>query len=301
VNHLASVTLNDKDLGVVWTAPWRAAVPPGLLKEKGNELVIEVTNVWANRLIGDEQHPDDCEWTPGPRGNGKFLKAFPDWFVKKQDRPSSGRIGFTTWNYFHKDSQPVSSGLLGPVRLLLSGTAAARPAVKAESTVAAGAQDAFEGELPRVQRLVPTAVIESGSFPDHSGPADAAPLFNGTTRNGSGGGETLRDEKTYRPNGFGNTLVMKLPGANGAKLSEIQTFAGHGDARASQAYSVWVAMADAPEVFIKVADARATSSGGSTRLKVPVNLSGVATVCLEFADGPIGVNVYREVVLIGSP
>jgi hypothetical protein len=298
VNHLARVKLNSKDLGVVWTAPWRAALPAGLLKETGNELVIEVTNVWANRLIGDEQHPDDCEWTGGPRGNGKFLKAFPDWFVKKQSRPSSGRIGFTTWNYFNKDSQPVSSGLLGPVRLMLADQANAL-SVKAEATVAAGAQAAFEADLPRGQRIVPTAVIETGSFPDHSGPADAAPLFNGTTRNGSGGGETARDEKTYRPNGFGNTLLMKLPGENGADLAEIQTFAGHGDARASQAYSVWIAKADAPELFVKIADARATSSGGSTLLKVPIKLSGVATVCLEFADGPVGVNVYREVVLVG--
>ena len=92
---------------------------------------------------------------------------------------------------------------------------------------------------------------------------------------------------------------MKLPGKNGADLAEIQTFAGHGDARASQAYSVWIAKADAPELFIKVAEARATSSGGSTRLRVPINASGVATVCLEFADGPIGVNVYREMVLLG--
>jgi hypothetical protein len=172
--------------------------------------------------------------------------------------------------------------------------------VQAEATVAAGAQDAFEADLPRGQRITPTAVIETGSFPDHSGPADAAPLFNGTTRNGSGGGETLRDEKTYRPNGAGNTLLMKLPGKNGADLREIQTFAGHGDARASQAYSVWIAKADTPELFIKVAEARAASSGGSTRMKVPLNASGVTAICLEFNDGPIGVNVYREIVLVGQ-
>ena len=301
VNHLARVNLNGKDLGVVWTAPWRAALPDGLLKEKGNELIIEVTNVWANRLIGDEQHPDDCEWTPGPRGNGKFLKAFPDWFVKKQARPSSGRIGFTTWNYFTKDSQPVSSGLLGPVRLMMSGHNMSHASELAEATVAAGAQDAFESDLPQAHRLVPVAVQETGSFPDHTGPGDAAPLFNGTTRNASGGGETARDEKTYRPNGAGNSLLMKLPGTGGADIREIQTFAGHGDARASQAYSVWIAKADAPDLFLKVADARATSTGGSSRLRVPLNASGVTAVCLEFADGPIGVNVYREVVLVGRP
>ncbi len=299
VHHLARVKLNSKDLGVVWTAPWSAEIPLGLLKEKGNELVIEVTNVWANRLIGDEQLPDDCEWTGGPRGNGKFLKRFPDWFVKKQSR-TSGRIGFTTWNYFTKDAQPISSGLIGPVSLMIADGKRSHPLAQAEASANAGAQDAFEAELPRDQRIIPTAVIETGSFPEHSGPGDAAPLFNGTTRNGSGGGETLRDEKTYRPNGAGNSLLMKLPGKNGSDLREIQTFAGHGDARASQAYRVWIAKADAPDLFIKVADARADSVGGSTRLKVPINLSGVAVVCLEFADGPIGVNVYREIFLLGK-
>ena len=91
-----------------------------------------------------------------------------------------------------------------------------------------------------------------------------------------------------------------MPGTGGADIREIQTFAGHGDARASQAYSVWIAKADAPDLFLKVADARATSTGGSSRLRVPLNASGVTAVCLEFADGPIGVNVYREVVLVGK-
>ena len=104
VRHLARVRINPRDLGVVWTAPWRVDVPAGLLKTGGNELVIEVTNVWANRRIGDEQEPDDCLWTPGPRGNGRFLKEFPDWVASRKERPSKGRLTFTTWNYFTKDS-----------------------------------------------------------------------------------------------------------------------------------------------------------------------------------------------------
>ena len=118
VNHLARVKVNGADLGVVWTAPWQVAIPAGLLKEGENELEIEVTNVWANRLIGDEQEPTDCEWEPGSMGHGEFLKRFPDWFVKCEPRPSKGRYCFTTWNYFKKDSPLVPSGLLGPVRLM---------------------------------------------------------------------------------------------------------------------------------------------------------------------------------------
>jgi hypothetical protein len=119
VNHIARVKLNDKDLGVIWTAPWRVSVPSGVLKAKANRLEIEVTNVWANRLIGDEQQPADMEWLPGPLGgNAQYLKEFPDWFLKKQPRPSTGRYCFTTWNYFTKDSPLIPSGLLGPVRLM---------------------------------------------------------------------------------------------------------------------------------------------------------------------------------------
>ncbi len=89
-NDLCRVTLNGKDLGVVWTAPFQVALPKDLLKATDNALTVEVTNTWANRLIGDEQEPPDCEWLPGYMGHGCFLKRFPDWFMKKQSRPSRG-------------------------------------------------------------------------------------------------------------------------------------------------------------------------------------------------------------------
>lgn len=118
VKHIASVKLNHRYLGVVWTAPWHVKIPMGLLKPMGNQLEIEVTNVWANRLIGDEQEPADCKWIPGYISGGYSLKEFPDWFLKKQPRPSKGRYCFTTWNYFTKASPLISSGLLGPVRIM---------------------------------------------------------------------------------------------------------------------------------------------------------------------------------------
>ena len=120
VNHLARVRLNGKDLGVVWCAPWGVDIIPGLLKPVGNKIEIEITNTWANRLIGDELEPADCEWLPGHMG-GQFLKAFPEWFVKGEPRPSRNRYCFTTWNYFTKDSPLQPSGLIGPVTILSSG------------------------------------------------------------------------------------------------------------------------------------------------------------------------------------
>jgi hypothetical protein len=56
VNYLARVRLNGRDLGVLWTAPWRVDVT-GLLKEKNNSLEIEVANTWWNRIAGDARLP----------------------------------------------------------------------------------------------------------------------------------------------------------------------------------------------------------------------------------------------------
>lgn len=117
VKHIAHVKINNSDLGVVWTAPWSVKIPVGLLKREGNQLTIEVTNVWANRLIGDEQEPEDCEWSPGAFG-GSYLREFPDWFLTGKRRPSKGRYCFTTWNYFTKNSALIPSGLMGPVKIM---------------------------------------------------------------------------------------------------------------------------------------------------------------------------------------
>ena len=118
VRHIARVKLNGQDLGVIWCAPWRMAIPSRLWRMK-NQLEIEVTNVWANRLIGDEQEPDDCQWKSGPwEGTGRFLEKFPDWFLTGKPRPSQGRYCFAPWNYFTKDSPLTPSGLLGPVRIM---------------------------------------------------------------------------------------------------------------------------------------------------------------------------------------
>jgi len=120
VKHLATVTVNGKKLGVLWTAPWHVEISSAVLPGE-NRIEIAVTNVWANRLIGDEQEPADVLWEKGdPKMNGGyFLKEFPEWLLRKEARPSTSRHAFTTWNYFHdKDSPLSSSGLLGPVRVL---------------------------------------------------------------------------------------------------------------------------------------------------------------------------------------
>jgi hypothetical protein len=130
------------------------------------------------------------------------------------------------------------------------------------------------------------------------GGADASALFNGTTRNGSGGEDTLDDGKTFRGYGSGDWLVLSLK--QPCDLTEIRTFAGHADARASQNYAVLAAYADAPDKFVKLAAGSRTSEGGATELRLPVKAKGVVAVRFEFLDGAEGFNVYREINLLGT-
>ena len=81
-----------------------------------NSLEIEVANLWVNRLIGDEQLPEDCTWKPGKWGNGRVLAEYPQWLLDGKPSPT-GRVAFTTWWHYKKNDPLVPSGLIGPVRL----------------------------------------------------------------------------------------------------------------------------------------------------------------------------------------
>ncbi|WP_316812626.1 glycosyl hydrolase [Pedobacter heparinus] len=56
VKNIASIKLNGKDLGTIWTAPWMVDIS-GAVKASGNQLEIELINLWPNRLIGDAALP----------------------------------------------------------------------------------------------------------------------------------------------------------------------------------------------------------------------------------------------------
>jgi hypothetical protein len=105
VRNLARVRLNGQDLGVVWTAPWEVTLT-GAVRLKGNQLEIEVANLWINRLIGDERFPDD-----GVQGG-----RWPEWVLNGTPRPSQ-RFTFTTHRFYKKDDPLQPSGLLGPVTI----------------------------------------------------------------------------------------------------------------------------------------------------------------------------------------
>ncbi|WP_262919985.1 glycosyl hydrolase [Niabella hibiscisoli] len=85
VKSICRVSLNGKDLGIIWTAPWEVNLT-GRLKTGKNILQIEVINLWPNRLIGDAALPE-------------------------QQRITNTNIAFK------KDAELMPSGLIGPVTI----------------------------------------------------------------------------------------------------------------------------------------------------------------------------------------
>ncbi|MCX7005998.1 MAG: glycosyl hydrolase [Kiritimatiellaeota bacterium] len=100
VKCLAQVRLNGKDLGIVWTDPWCVELS-GALKEGKNELEIEVTNTWVNRLIGDAGLPENKRVT------------------KTNVAMEPGKRTLKMFQSFAASDPLMTSGLLGPVRLEL--------------------------------------------------------------------------------------------------------------------------------------------------------------------------------------
>lgn len=70
---IARVRLNGKDLGVVWTPPFRTEIGDAL-KAQGNVLEVEVTNSWRNRLVGDRDKAESRRFT---KTNITIIKEWP--------------------------------------------------------------------------------------------------------------------------------------------------------------------------------------------------------------------------------
>ncbi|MCF7957925.1 MAG: hypothetical protein K9M57_05685 [Phycisphaerae bacterium] len=88
VREVAEVTIDGQSLGTTWTYPFGVKVPAAMVGKGSHLLEVKVTNVWDNRLVGDQ-------------------------FLDEKDR-----ITHTNMQGRHDKKTPlVSSGLLGPVTL----------------------------------------------------------------------------------------------------------------------------------------------------------------------------------------
>ncbi|MDR3691896.1 MAG: glycosyl hydrolase [Fimbriimonas sp.] len=111
VMNFATVILNGQTIATLWKPPFALDVTK-YVRPGANRLEVKVTNLWPNRLIGDEQLPADVEWT-----SDGHLAKWPDWLLNGKPRPKTGRIAFATWHFWSKDSPLLESGLIGPVSL----------------------------------------------------------------------------------------------------------------------------------------------------------------------------------------
>ena len=118
MKNFAVVTVNGKTYPVLWRPPYRVDITDALGGAADLDIEIKVTNLWPNRLIGDDALPADCEWKGVVRDGVKEIgiKAIPQW-VKDGKRSPTGRHTFTTWRHWAKDEGLQPSGLLGPVVL----------------------------------------------------------------------------------------------------------------------------------------------------------------------------------------
>ncbi|MCP9755478.1 glycoside hydrolase [Lacihabitans sp. CCS-44] len=86
VKNMAEVFVNGQNMGTVWKKPFKVDITKAL-KDGKNDIKIEVTNTWVNRLIGDAQ-------------------------------PNAVKTTFTTMPFYRSNSPLVPAGLLGDVKII---------------------------------------------------------------------------------------------------------------------------------------------------------------------------------------
>lgn len=87
LSHMARVRLNGKEVGVVWTKPFRVGLREAV-RAGSNVLEVDVVNNWTNRLVGDASLPKE----------------------KRRTRTNITKVT--------KETPLAISGLLGPVTLM---------------------------------------------------------------------------------------------------------------------------------------------------------------------------------------
>ncbi|MEN0111055.1 MAG: glycosylhydrolase-like jelly roll fold domain-containing protein [Planctomycetota bacterium] len=124
---IAEATLNGVPLGVAWRAPHRLDATEAFRSGR-NELVVRVTNLWVNALIGAER--DAGRSAEGHPPNGRLVESLPtEWL---DDGSSAGPepvpIVATGWRHWSAESKLARSGLMGPVKVIFDRAPSGTPA-----------------------------------------------------------------------------------------------------------------------------------------------------------------------------
>jgi Glycosyl hydrolases family 2, sugar binding domain. len=114
VGIIAEVIINNQKVATLWKAPFRVPID-NYIRKGENRLLIKTTNLYVNRLIGDEKFPLDYN------RKGLKIKELPVW-LDTPDSRSSKRQTFASWKHCSKDSELKQSGLLGPVKITILKT-----------------------------------------------------------------------------------------------------------------------------------------------------------------------------------
>ena len=112
VKVIAEVILNGENLGILWKTPYSINLDDAILKGT-NTLEVKITNLWPNRLIGDEQLALDYE------RRGPHIKDWPEWLLNNTNRPTE-RVTLAAFKHYNKNSELLPSGLIGPVKIIVS-------------------------------------------------------------------------------------------------------------------------------------------------------------------------------------
>jgi hypothetical protein len=107
--EIAEVTVNGKDLGVVWLPPYRVEIS-GAVRGGSNRLEVRIANLWANRLNADSLKPESERFT---RSNLDRIQTDPT------SDSSYGRVPRGKTRPVYTEIPPLMrSGLFGPVRII---------------------------------------------------------------------------------------------------------------------------------------------------------------------------------------
>ena len=111
VKEVVDVTVNGKTYPTLWKPPFRLDITDAVEGRAEAQLSLKVTNLWPNRLIGDDALPPDAEYRP----DGS-LAGIPAWVPEGKASPV-GRNAFATWRHWRKEDKLLPSGLVGPIKI----------------------------------------------------------------------------------------------------------------------------------------------------------------------------------------